>query len=152
MNNLNNSNTLQSAGTGSPGWLDSAGMAASWLCALHCLALPFAVSILPLLGLSFLLSETTERVFIGISILIAGLSLMPAYFRQHRRISSLVLFTGGIGLIIFSHLLLEESFVFKAIFLITGGAVITTAHLVNRRLCRECGSCQAVGKFAGNEL
>ncbi len=126
----------------SSAWLDTTGIAASWLCAIHCLVLPFAVSILPLVGLSFLLSETTERAFIGISILIAGLSLMPAYFRQHRNIRALLFFTSGIGLIIFSHLLFEESIVFKAIFLIAGGSLITTAHFVNRRLCRECDSCR----------
>lgn len=141
MSNENNLKVLPAGGSSSSAWLDATGMAAAWLCAIHCLALPFAVSILPLVGLSFLVSETTERVFIGISIFIAGLSLMPAYFRKHRRLRALVLFTGGIGLIIFSHLLFEDSLVFKAIFLITGGAVITTAHVVNRRLCRECGSC-----------
>jgi hypothetical protein len=126
----------------SSAWLDRTGMAASWLCALHCLALPFTVSILPLIGLSFLLGEITERAFIAISILIAGLSLLPSYFRQHRRIRSLLLFTSGISLIITSHLLFEESFVFKAAFLLAGGALITTAHFINRRLCRECDACQ----------
>jgi uncharacterized membrane protein len=126
----------------SSAWLDRTGMAASWLCALHCLALPFTVSILPLIGLSFLLSENTERVFIGISILIASVSLVPSYFRQHGRIRALALFTSGISLILTSHLLLEESFVFKAIFLLAGGALITTAHFINRRLCLECDACQ----------
>ncbi len=144
MSKNNNLNALHAEGSDSSGWLDTTGMAASWLCSIHCLALPFAVSALPLVGLSFLISETTERVFIGISILIAGLSLLPAYFREHRRIRALTMFTGGIGLIILSHLLFEEILMFKAIFLITGGAVITTAHLVNRRLCRDCISCQAI--------
>ena len=86
----------------SGGWLDVVGAAASWTCAIHCIALPFAVSLLPLIGLSFLLSESIERIFIGISIVIAGLSLMPAYFRQHGKAGALLLFTSGIGLIIFS--------------------------------------------------
>lgn len=150
MSNENNLEILQTPGSVSSGWLDTAGMAASWLCAIHCLALPFVVSILPLIGLGFLLSETTERVFIGISILIAGLSLMPAYLREHRQIRALALFTGGIGLIVVSHLLFEESIVLKAIFLITGGAVITTAHLVNRRLCRDCSSCQSTESFSAS--
>lgn len=127
----------------SSAWLDKTGMAASWLCAIHCLVLPFAVSILPLIGLSFLLSETAERAFIGISILIAALSLLPAYFREHRRLRAILFFTSGICLIVISHLLFEESLVLKAIFLIAGGVLITTAHFVNRRLCRECEVCQA---------
>lgn len=142
--NTENHLTILQTSEGASVWLDRTGMAASWLCAIHCLALPFAVSILPLVGLSFLLSETTERAFIGISIVIAGLSLLPAYLRQHRRSRSLLLFTSGISLIITSHLLFEESLVLKASFLIAGGALITTAHFVNRRLCRECDSCQVV--------
>src|SRR5688572_29627491 len=133
MNNENNLKVLQAAGGRSIEWLDTAGIAASWLCALHCLALSFTVSLLPVFGLSFLLSETTELVFIGISILIAGLSLMPAYFREHGQIRVLLLFAGGIGLITSSHLLFEESLIFKAMILITGGVVITMAHLLNRR-------------------
>ncbi len=151
MNENSNFEILQSAGSdSSSGWLDITGMAASWLCAVHCLALPFAVSLLPLLGLSFLLSETTERAFIGISILIAGLSLAPAYFRKHGQVRALALFSGGIGLIILSHLLFEESLIFKAIFLIAGGAVITTAHLVNRRLCRDCDLCQTTANLGAS--
>lgn len=145
MNKENNLSVLRPAGDSSA-WLDTVGMAASWLCTIHCLALPLAISILPLIGLSFLLSETTERAFIGISILIAGLSLMPAYFRQHGNIRALLFFTSGISLIITSHLLFEESILFKAIFLLAGGALITTAHFVNRRLCRECNSCRSLAE------
>jgi len=143
MNTENNSTILPTL-EGSSAWLDRTGMAASWLCAIHCLALPYAVSILPLVGLSFLLSETTERAFIGVSLLIAGLSLMPAYFRQHGNIRPLLIFTSGIGLIVVSHLLFDESILFKAIFLLIGGAFITTAHFVNRRLCRDCHSCRSL--------
>jgi hypothetical protein len=46
-------------------WLDATGATASWLCAVHCIVLPFAVSLLPIVGLSFLLDEKTERIFIG---------------------------------------------------------------------------------------
>ena len=123
------------------GWLDSWGAAASWLCAVHCLALPFAVSLLPFIGLSFLLEETTERVFILVSMTLAALSLLPAYFRQHGKIRAIAFFSAGIGLIVASHLLLEESLILKAAFLVTGAVLISVAHLVNRRLCRKCAAC-----------
>lgn len=126
------------------GWLDSAGAAASWLCAVHCLALPFTVTLLPIIGLSFLLEETTERVFIGVSITLAALSLLPAYFRQHGKIRAIAFFSAGIGLIVTSHLLFEESLILKAAFLVIGAVLISAAHLVNRRLCRECGTCRVV--------
>ena len=123
------------------GWLDSAGAAASWLCAIHCLALPFAVSLLPIVGLSFLLDETTERVFIVVSMTLAALSLLSAYFRQHGKIRAIAFFSAGIGLIVASHLLLEESLILKAAFLVIGAILISAAHLINRRLCRSCVAC-----------
>lgn len=122
-------------------WLDAAGATASWACAIHCLALPFLISLLPLIGLSFLLSETTERVFIGISIVLAVISLLPAYFREHGKLRSIFLAAAGIGLIILTHLLFEEDLTVKIIFLLTGAILISAAHFLNRRLCRACEVC-----------
>ncbi len=141
--NTENSSLAFKVPKGISAWLDMTGFAASRLCAMHCLALPLALSILPLIGLGVLLSETTEMAFIGISILIAALSLLPAYFREHHRLRAILFFTSGICLLVISRLLFEESLVLKAVFLITGGTLLTTAHFVNRRLCRECEVCQA---------
>jgi hypothetical protein len=122
-------------------WLDAAGATASWACAAHCLALPFLIGALPFVGLTFLLSETTERVFIGVSVVLAILSLLPAYFREHRRLQAVFLAAAGIGLIVLTHFLLEENLILKAVFLIVGAILITAAHLLNRRLCRACAVC-----------
>lgn len=124
-------------------WLDAAGATASWACAVHCLALPFLVSLLPLVGLSFLLDEATERVFIGISVVLAVLSLLPAYFREHGKLRSIFLAAAGIGLIALTHFLLEENLTVKIIFLLTGAILISAAHIINRRLCRACAVCAA---------
>jgi hypothetical protein len=105
------------------------------------LALPMLVGVLPLVGLSFLLSESTERIFIGISALIAAASLLPAYFRQHGKLRSIFFAAAGIGLIVSTHLLFEDNLPAKFTFLIAGAALLTTAHLLNRRLCRACKIC-----------
>ena len=122
-------------------WLDAAGATASWVCAIHCLALPFTVSLLPLIGLSFLLDEAAERVFIGISVVLAVLSLLPAYFREHGKLRSIFLAAAGIGLIVMTHFLFEENLTFKFIFLLAGAILISAAHFLNRRLCRACEVC-----------
>ncbi len=122
-------------------YLDAAGIVASWMCAVHCLVLPLFISILPLVGLSFLLDETTEFAFIFATIVIALLSLLPAYFKQHGKLRSLVLFVNGIFLIVVSHILFEENFTARAILLLSGGLLITIAHITNRRLCRSCIVC-----------
>lgn len=122
-------------------WLDVTGATVSWLCAIHCIALPFAVSVLPLVGLSFLLDETTEQFFIGISIAIAALTLLPGFFRHHRKLRTLLLFTAGISLIVASHLIFEENLILQIPFLLIGAILVTTAHFINRRLCMDCAVC-----------
>lgn len=123
------------------GILDYTGAVAAWLCAAHCVLLPLAAALLPLAGLSFLADEAAEWTLIGISAAIALASFLPAYFRRHRKMRAMLLFASGIGLIIFSHLLLEAPTVWKIPLIIAGAGFITAAHLFNRRLCRACAVC-----------
>ena len=122
-------------------WLDGFGVVASWACAVHCLALPMLVGILPLIGLGFLLSETSERALIGLSALIATASLLPSYYLHHGKLRSIFLAVGGLSLIVMTHLLFEDNLAAKIVFLIAGAGLITTAHLLNRRLCLACKVC-----------
>ncbi len=122
-------------------WLDNFGAAAAWACAAHCFALPFLLAVLPVAGLGFLLEETTERAFIAVSVIIAVMSLLPTYLREHRKLRSILLAASGIGLIILTHLYFEDDFYLKAVFLIAGACFLTAAHLLNRRLCRDCSVC-----------
>jgi len=105
--------------------------------------LPFVVALLPLAGLSFLLDEAIELAILGIAVGIAALSLVPAYFRQHGRLRAIALFAAGIGLFGISRALFEEDLPMEIIFLFVGAALITTAHLINRRLCKQCAECRA---------
>jgi len=129
-------------------WLDKAGAVLSWLCAVHCLAMPFLISFLPLLGISFLAGEGTEYIFIGLSAAIGLITLLPAYFKQHRRIRTLLLFVSGICFIILADLLFEETIVEKIIFVVSGAVCLTTAHYINRRLCRDCRNCADLSDVA----
>jgi len=122
-------------------FLDKTGAAISWLCAVHCLAMPFLISFLPLFGISFLAGEEIEYVFIGFSFAVALTSLLPAYFRQHRKIRTLLLFITGICFVILADILFEESIAGKLLFVLAGAICITSAHFINRRLCRGCIKC-----------
>ncbi len=125
----------------SNGFLDKTGAAASWLCAVHCLVMPLIVSFLPLLGTSFLAGEGGEYVFIGFSVVIAALSLLPGYFKQHGKIRILILFASGIGFVIFADVLFEESIIGKTAFSLVGAICISFSHFLNRRLCLDCRKC-----------
>lgn len=47
--------------------MDAGGATASLLCAIHCALMPILVTLLPLVGLGFLASETTEWVVVALS-------------------------------------------------------------------------------------
>ena len=119
-------------------FLDYAGTSVSWLCLVHCLTMPLLVSFLPLFGLSFLADETTELVIIGISILLAIISFLPSYFKHHRKLNPMLLFVGGISMILLSRLVFEENLAGKVIFLLLGAVGITSAHLLNHSYCMSC--------------
>ncbi|TWU44838.1 MerC mercury resistance protein [Novipirellula aureliae] len=71
------------AGT-TPRWQDGIGIAASIGCAIHCAAMPFVISFLPALGLSFLADESFHRWMAFACFVIALAAFVPG-FRQHRR-------------------------------------------------------------------
>jgi len=127
------------------GFWDKTGAAVSWMCAAHCLAAPFLVSFLPLLGLGFLAHEGIEYAFIGISVLIALISILSGFFRFHRNLKTLLLFSGGLGLMISADGIFGETGAGKFAAVAAGAAFITAAHFLNRRLCRKCENCGEAG-------
>jgi MerC mercury resistance protein len=125
-------------GRNAGGVLDRTGVAVSWICIVHCLIVPFVLAAIPLWGFSFLTDKKVEWAIVSTSILIAVVSFIPAYLYRHRKVRVVLLFAGGMGTILFAGLFLEEELMLKAPFLLTGAILITAAHLLNRRLCREC--------------
>jgi hypothetical protein len=121
--------------------LDTTGVVVSWLCVVHCIVLPFAVALLPLAGLSFLLDESIELMIIAVSVAVAALGLLPGYFRQHGRLRAVILFAAGISLLGLGRAAFEDDLALEVVFLLCGAGLITTAHLINRRLCRQCAAC-----------
>lgn len=122
--------------------MDKAGTTVSWACAIHCLAMPLVISFLPLLGISFIAHEGFEYVFIGFSFCIAAFSLLPGYFKQHGKMRTLLLFISGISFVILADIIFPESLFGKMVFVIFGAGMITTSHVLNRRLCRDCAKCE----------
>jgi hypothetical protein len=126
----------------SKGFLDKIGATVSWACAVHCLAMPFVISFLPLIGLGFLVHEEIEYVFIGLSVLVAAISLLPGFFRLHRNINTLLLFITGISFVASADKIFGDNLTGKMIFVFIGAGFITTAHFLNRYLCKKCENCE----------
>ncbi|MBK8465790.1 MAG: TonB-dependent receptor [Chloracidobacterium sp.] len=132
------------------GFWDKTGAVVSWACAIHCLAMPFLISFLPLIGLSFLADEGFGFVFLGLSVLVAAVSLLPGYFKQHGKIRTLLLFINGIGLLFFADILFPENIIGETVFVLFGAGLITASHILNRRLCRECEQCDETDPKSAN--
>lgn len=122
--------------------LDKAGMTVSWLCAFHCLMMPFLISMFPVIGLSLIADERIEWLLIGTSFLIGMVSLLPTYFRQHKKIRTITLFVFGIVFLILAHEMFEDKNYYQIPTLILGAIMITSAHFINRRLCLSCSVCE----------
>ena len=83
--------------------LDRAGAAVSSLCAVHCLALPFVLGALPVLGFAFLLEPAFEWTVIGASALIGVLALGSGA-KRHGAPGPLAAFAVGIALFVLARL------------------------------------------------
>ena len=110
---------------------DFVGFSASLLCALHCAALPFLLSLAPLAGLQWLKTPKVEYTFLLISLGIACYALVPGYRRYHQKPLALIIVTAGFLLIGMAHFFLLEAY--EAVFTAGGATIVALGHLVNRK-------------------
>lgn len=122
--------------------IDRAGMTLSLCCGLHCIVTPLLVGAAVGLPFGWLLHESTETLLLTAAIGTAALSLGPSYWRRHRRKRCLGLFATGAILLGLAKLG-PVSEPLEPLTVASGAALIATAHLVNLRLCRQCGICEA---------
>ena len=78
---------------------DWIGVFASVLCAIHCAAMPFVISYLPALGLSFFADELFHKVMVFVCFAIAIYAFVPGFIK-HRRWRPVVF--GAFGLMFIS--------------------------------------------------
>ena len=125
---------------------DRVGATASFLCALHCAALPFILALLPAMGLAFLADHAFEHWFIAFATVLAVTMLVRGY-RRHRAPQALYLLGPGLLLLWLGGFVFElESFgLLHAALVFLGGSCVALAHVVNLRLVRLYGDCCAEG-------
>jgi len=114
--------------------VDNAGAFLSMACAVHCVAMPLVVTMLPLVGLGFLAGEPAEYAFIG-AVLLAADSVVSGV-RHHRKWRAFPTLVLAVGIIVTGFMAAEGSF--EVILHVTGGVLLATTHLLNRHLCRTC--------------
>ena len=121
--------------------LDRAGATASFLCAIHCALMPFVITMLPLLGLSFLASEPVEWTLLLSSATLGTLSLC-AGFREHKSRRVFAMLGIAIALLVAGRIFHERHLGYWGpVFMVLGGFTMMGAHLFNQVLCRSCRKC-----------
>ena len=121
---------------------DRIGATASFLCALHCAALPFVLAVLPALGLSFLADHLFERIFIACASALAIAVLIRGY-RHHHDPRALLLLAPGLILLWIGGYLVDghDTIGMHALLVALGGTCLALAHLTNLRLQHNGCNC-----------
>lgn len=119
---------------------DYAGMAASALCLVHCLAMPLLIAAFPLLGLGAEHHALHDALLLGVTVPVL-LALVPGYVK-HRDPVALSLGVAGLAAFLVAVFVLGPQ---MGEFAETAGAVFSSvlllaAHLRNHRYCKECRS------------
>ncbi|WP_299286502.1 MerC domain-containing protein [uncultured Mucilaginibacter sp.] len=115
--------------------LDKVGITASVLCAIHCAFFPVLLTLLPLLGIGFLVKGWAEIAMVLFSLLIAGVSILSAY-KLHQNVLPLVLLATGFSIIGVVHLFLPKNL--EPFILPFGGLSIAFAHYLNLNYKGRC--------------
>lgn len=120
-------------------FVDNAGACLSFACAIHCLAMPFLIGVLPLIGLGFLVSESAEQVII---IAVGSLAIGSLVWgvRHHRSWRAFLILVVALAFLAIARTAAHGSF--EIIFHSGGGILLASAHLVNRHLCKTCPACE----------
>ncbi|WDF53965.1 MerC domain-containing protein [Mucilaginibacter sp. KACC 22063] len=115
---------------------DSLGMVASTLCAIHCAAMPFAITMLPLLGLSVLANPWFEWGMIGIALFVGVFTIVKSYFFVHRQWLPILLLLTGLAVVVAGRLYMHGWL--ELVMVPAGGLAITCAHFFNSRCLHIC--------------
>ena len=124
-------------------FLDRFGTTASLACAIHCALMPLVITLLPLIGLSFLADERVEWGLLALSAAV-GTSSLCLGFREHKSRRALTILSVGIGLVTLGRILETRHLGLWGVpAVVLGGVIIAGAHLLNRYLCQKCHTCHA---------
>ena len=110
-------------------WVERAAFGASFLCLVHCLALPLALAALPALASVFPLPETFHVWMIAFAVPTSMIALLSGRAHHH---AAAPLRTGSAGLILIAAgaLVFGES-VWETPFTVAGSLMLAGAHLGN---------------------
>jgi drug/metabolite transporter (DMT)-like permease len=117
---------------------DKTAISLSFICTLHCLAVPFAVALLPTFA-TINLEGDAFHLWMLIAVIPTSLLALSMGCKKHRDYRVLLLGITGLSLLIlaafFDHDLLGESA--ETAVTVLGACIIVAGHLLNHRLCEH---------------
>lgn len=114
--------------------LDFAGVVASFICAIHCMAVPLVLSFGLIGSGHWVHNHTFDFIVIILGIFIAGFSLLSDY-RKHNSFLPILLIVAGFTLLLIG--LLNEHSIGHMLWSVAGSTLVMTAHITNWRLVRR---------------
>ena len=127
---------------------DQFGFSVSFICAVHCLAMPFLLAMVPYLGSTFIAGDKMEMVMICITLSVAVPTLFRGYLKHRRLLIPACFILGMLFLTLrpgsfehtHDHFHSEDSLHF--ILAALGGFSLAIGHWFNLKFCRLCSSCR----------
>ncbi len=115
-------------------FLDTLGVGASSLCAVHCLLMPFIIASLPMLGLQSLREGEVHPLLAGFVMFFAITSIVPGY-RKHKECSTLISMVIGLALVLLATFVIEPNMgeTSEMIVITIGNLLLVLAHVKNQR-------------------
>ncbi|KQQ91912.1 MerC domain-containing protein [Massilia sp. Leaf139] len=117
---------------------DYAGMAASSLCLVHCLAMPLVLAAFPLLGLGGEHHALHDLLLAGVTVPVL-LALIPGYL-AHRDKGPLMLGSAGLALFLLAVLVAGPTWgqAAETALAVASSVLLLMAHRRNHVFCRRC--------------
>lgn len=110
--------------------------------------MPLFITVLPLVGLSFLASEPVEWALFGASALL-GVSSLCLGYREHGERRALLILAVGLSLLALGRVSeTREWGAWGVPVLVMGGGIVALSHLFNGWLCRSCRACSSEPRSA----
>ncbi len=119
--------------------VDRLGILASAACAVHCLAMPLLLALLPAMGSIWIIGHSVEWILAVVAVLMALGSLCWG-FSIHRKKRLFLSFLAA-AVFILSGQLVAHGWLETAL-VVAGGLGLVGSHLLNRNLCKSCHTCE----------
>ena len=121
--------------------LDVVGAGASFVCAVHCAAMPMLLSTLPLAGIEILADHRLEQAFV-IAAAVFGFFVIGSGYCRHRLALVALSYLAGVASLVAGAFFMHDALAHAGL-LATGGVLLGLAHALNRRGVRLHGCARS---------